>query len=309
MRPTPFILGSIATMLIASSAFADAPSSGPNPSDEPVQHTIDRTWLYADDARVAAPLTVVATTSVSYTNVSNDPSRILNPTVAPAGCTAPCNAYQSFANNTATPGALVLLGGEIGVLPRLSVIAVGQVALGTSPLEPNASIGAQAGVRVRLSPETWKNLHIMASGGYLREAWQGPAYDDDTNTWHPGSPNGANGAWLQAAIAGDIGRFRLAGSVLGEHVFADYRDPLDIMVQAGANVRVVGPFRAGVEYVGQDLEEIGTPGAEGGARHLVGPVASLQLLDQRLSLVTGPAIGLSAQTPTFAFRFGASFGF
>ena len=60
------------------------------------------------------------------------------------------------------------------------------------------------------------------------------------------------------------------------------------MVQAGASYRVAGAFRAGVEYVGQDLEESFSAGAEGGARHFVGPIASMQLLDNRFTVVAGP---------------------
>jgi hypothetical protein len=81
------------------------------------------------------------------------------------------------------------------------------------------------------------------------------------------------------------------------------------MVQLGASYRVYGPFRAGVEYVGQDLEETFSPEAEGGARHLVGPIASLQLLESRLSLVSGPAVGLTSTSPTFVYRLAASYGF
>jgi hypothetical protein len=81
------------------------------------------------------------------------------------------------------------------------------------------------------------------------------------------------------------------------------------LVQLGASYRVAGPFRAGVEYVGQDLEETFSPEAEGGARHLVGPIASLQLLGERLTIVSGPAVGLTSTSPTFVYRLAASYGF
>ena len=73
---------------------------------------IDRTWLYNDDARVAAPLTVLGMSSLSYTNVGNSPSRIVT---AFPGCSAPCNSYNSFAGNTATPGGMLQIGGEVGL--------------------------------------------------------------------------------------------------------------------------------------------------------------------------------------------------
>ena len=62
---------------------------------------------------------------------------------------------------------------------------------------------------------------------------------------------------------------------------------------------------AGVELRGQGA----LSAAEGGARHLVGPVASLQLLGERLTLVSGPAVGLTTTSPTFVYRLAASYGF
>ncbi len=302
------LLGTL-VLSLSRSARADEPVDRPASSQAPDRRAIDRTWLYADDARVASPLTVVGTSSVSYTNVTNDPSRVIDPGDAPAGCAAPCNRYQALGANTATPGAMLQMGAEVGVLPRVSVMALAQVGLGGSELAPAGALGAVAGLRVQLLPLEWRNLHLVASGGYLRQAWQGPAYDDATDTWHPGSSSGANGAWGQLAISGDVGRLRLAGTVHGEHVFATYRDGVDMMVQAGASYRVAGPFRAGVEYVGQDVEETFSAAAEGGARHLVGPIASLQLLDSRLSIVSGPAVGLTSTSPTFVYRLAASYGF
>jgi len=294
---------------LPSMALADNPQDKPAADEDAERHRIDRTWLYTDDARVAAPWTVIATASVSYTNVSNDPSRVIDPDDAPSGCKAPCNSYNSFNGNTATPGAMMLVGGELGLVPHVSVMAIAQVGLGASDIAPSASVGAMAGLRLQLLPLDWRRVHLVLSGGYLREAWQGPAYDDDTDTWHPGSASGADGAWGQLSMSGDFGPVRLAGAVLGEHVFADYRDPIDVMLDLGASYHVYGPFRAGVEYVGQDLEETFSPEAEGGARHMVGPIASLQLMDQRLTLVSGPAVGLTSTSPTFVYRLAASYGF
>jgi hypothetical protein len=69
----------------------------PTPEDDAARHAIDRTWLRADDAHVAAPLVFVETSSVSYTSVGNSPSRIASPF---PGCSAPCNSYNSFAGRT-----------------------------------------------------------------------------------------------------------------------------------------------------------------------------------------------------------------
>jgi len=305
-RVAPLIVAT--SSLLSTPALADDVDRVPA-QDEAARHQIDRTWLYGDDARVAAPFTVIGTTSLSYTNVSSSPSRIIDAGDAPAGCAAPCNRYNALGGNTGTPGAMMQVGGEVGLLPRVSVLALAQVGLGATDLAPAGAVGAIAGLRVQLLPPEWRHLHLAVSGGYLRQAWQGPAYDDASDTWHAGSPTGANGAWGQVALTGDVGPVRLGGTVHGEHVFADYRDGVDIMVQAGASYRVAGPFRAGVEYVGQDLEETLTAAAEGGARHLIGPVASLQLLGERLTVVSGPAVGLTTTSPTFVYRLAASYGF
>jgi hypothetical protein len=288
--------------LHGSSARADDAVSPDQPSSDGDvnQHRIQRTWLYADDASVAAPLSVVASSNASYTNVGSSPSRIASPYP---------NIYNGFAANTAQPGGMISAGGEVGLVPRLSVMAMGQLGIGGVDGVPDPSAGMIAGLRLRLSPSDWQNVHLALSAGYLREAWSGPVYDDDSSKWLPGSAKGDNGAWIQAAVAADVKRLRMAMTVHGEHVFWPGRDPLDVMAELGASYRVVADFRLGVEYVGQDLEETFTPGAEGGARHFMGPIASLQLLDERMSIVAGPAIGLSSLSPSFVGRVALSYGF
>ena len=135
-------------------------------AEDAARHRIDRTWLYLDDARVAAPLVVVGISNISYTNAGSSPSRIDSPYP---------NSYNAFAANMASVGA------ELGLLPYVSVIALGQVGLGGLGPSPNA--GLIAGMRAQLTPLSWQFLHVVASGGYLREAWQGPVYDDDSHKW------------------------------------------------------------------------------------------------------------------------------
>jgi hypothetical protein len=256
-------------------------------------HTIDRTWLYVDDARVAAPLTAIATTSAAYTTVGSDPSRAYSP-------------YRAFSGNTAQPGALVSLGGEVGLLPRVSIAALGQMGVG-GVTSPNA--GAIVGLRFQLSPPSWENVHLVASAGYLREAWAPPLYDEDPGGWTKGQSHGDNGAWAEAGVAADLHRAHLGFTAHGEHVFADGRDGVDLMFRAGASYDVVGPLRAGVEWVGQDLEEAFNDGAEGGARQFVGPTASVRLLQDRLTVVGGPSFGLSPQSPRLLGRIALAYGF
>lgn len=284
----------------------DGPPSGEEGAEK---HVIDRTWLYGDDARIPLPLAAIATAGVSYANVGSSPSRVIAPGDAPAGCRAPCNSYSALAGNTATPGAVLLLGGELGLLSRLSVLALAQTGLGASQLSSSASMGAVAGLRLQLLPSEWRDVHLVLSAGYVREAWQGPSHDDATDTWRAGPTNGADGGWGQLGITGDLGRLRLGATAHVERVFAAGRDGLDVMVQAGASYLFAGPFRAGLEYVGQDLEETFAAAAEGGARHLAGPVASVHVLSDRLSVVSGPAVGLTGRSPDFVYRLQASYGF
>jgi hypothetical protein len=275
-------LTAIASSAFARPALADEPQAivdQPRQDDPAERHRIDRTLLYVDDARVAAPLTAVGMASGTYTSVGSDPDRI----------------YTPFAFNTAQPGVLMSLGGEVGLLPHLSVMAMGQMAAGGETSHPNA--GVVAGVRVALLPLSLKNLHLVASAGYLREAW--------TQT----APAGDNGMWGALAIAGDIQRLRMAATVHAEHVFSEGRDAVDIMVEAGANYRVAGPLRVGAEWVGQDLEETFSDEAEGGARNFLGPTASLQLLGDRLSIAAGPSFGIGERSPKVLGRLAVAYGF
>jgi hypothetical protein len=281
------------------------------PNDQE-KHAIDRTWLYADDARIPAQWSVIAMTSASYANVSGNPFREAGNVVLPT-------KYSAFDANTAQPGLTMSVGGELGLFPHVSFMALGQLEVAGETQHANG--GAIAGLRFLLTPLAWKNLRIVGSAGYLREAWEGPIFTDDNpmctsgtqgNCWTAGNPNGDNGMWFQGAISGDIGRFRLVGNFHAEHVFAAGRDPLDIMVDLGATYRIYGGFRAGVEWVGQDLEETFSPGAEGGPRMFGGPIASLQLFHDRLTIVGGPSLGVAEATgeaPNFIARINASMGF
>jgi hypothetical protein len=303
------VLGGVVLGSSGRAAAQAAPEAAQADAAEPAQadtrsRSIDRTWLYVDDARIPAPLRVIGMFDASYTNVGS-PTRI-GGTTALAGH----STYNALALNTAPPGAMIGLGGEIGLFPHVAIMTVVQVVRVTESGEaPTTSAGLIAGVRVQAFPSRWQNSHLVVSAGYLREAWQGPTYDGATATWLPGKPYGDSGVWAQVAFSQDLGRVRLASTVHAEHVFSAGRDPVDLMVQAGASCRIVGGFRLGVEYVGQDLEEAFDPEAEGGVRQFLGPVASLQILNDRLSIVAGPSFGLSRVSPAVLGRAGVAFGF
>jgi hypothetical protein len=306
----------VATLAASAARAADVSRSPKGPAadddvsrrteEDAAKHRIDRTWLYTDDARVAAPWTLLAGANLSYTSVGNSPSRIVAPV---PGCTAPCTPYNSLAANTATPGGVLGVSGELGLLPRLSAMAVTQVGIGGSESVPSPTLGALVGLRLQVLPAAWRTMHLTLAGGYLREAWQGPRYGEDGQPLSPGSPKGDDGAWLRASFSADFGRVRVATTLHGEHVLSAGRDPVDLMVQAGAAYRVLGAFRVGVEYVGQDLEESFSSGAEGGARQFVGPVVSMQLNEERFTLVAGPSVGLTSRSPDLLGRVAAAYSF
>ena len=289
-------LGFACLSVCATTARADETAS-PDvpPTDQASSHAIDRTWLYLDDARVAAPGTVVGATSVAYTSVRSNP----DPTSQP---------YRAFAGNTAQAGALASIGAEVGIVSRISLEAVGQMQVGGEG--PGVNPGALAGARFDLTPPSWSAVRMTASGGYLREAWSTPSLDEVPRGESVASQSGgANGAWASFAVAVDVHRLRLGATTLGEHVFAPGRDSVDVMLQAGVSYRALDWLRAGVEWVGQDLEETFADAAEGGARHFVGPTAAVQLLQDRLTIVGGPSVGLSSRSPSLLGRLAVAYGF
>jgi hypothetical protein len=317
LRCGAFFAAMFAMTFASSSYAADDPEvDKPTSTSLPENHEIDRTSLYGDDARVPAPMTVVATSSLSYTNIGADPTQVSSPYPAAGancytttGVEKPC--YATFAGNTAQPGGQMILSGELGLVPRLSLLGSFMTGFGGSGGVPSPDVGGAVALRLQVLPKSWTSTHLVLSGGYIREAYNPPVYNDDKNppVWLPGSAGGTNAGYLQVAFSGDIGRLRLGGTAHGQHTFADGRDPLDIMVDLGASMRIVGDFRLGAEYVGQDLEESFSPGAEGGARHFLGPAASMQLWNRRITIVGGPAVGLSALSPDFVARLAASVGF
>lgn len=309
----------LSTGVCARVAFADEPQSAPDrPSwtNDASRTEIDRTTLYGDDARIPLPMTVVATSSLSYTNIGADPTQVSSPypkegasCYTAAGVQKPC--YSTFAGNTAQPGGQLIVAGELGLRPRISVLGNVMVGAGGGSGVPSPDVGGTVALRFQVFPDSWTHTHFVVSGGYVREAWNPPVYDDDKtpSVWLPGTAGGVNGGYVQLALSGDVGRLRLGGMLHGQHTFADGRDPLDVMVDLGASYRVAGDFRVGAEYVGQDLEESFSPGAEGGARHFLGPTASLQLWRRRITIIGGPSVGLSAISPDFVARVAVSAGF
>ncbi len=106
---------------------------------------------------------------------------------------------------------------------------------------------------------------------------------------------------LQAA--GAVGPVEVAGTVYLEKAFAAGRDPVDVIVTAGAAFPVASFVSLGLEYQGQDLEDLWErEEAEGGARHLLGPTATFDLFGGRAAAGVGLAAGLTRNSPDVVAR-------
>lgn len=244
----PTIRALLALLVVASAARAAEPPGESDVQVAPERAPVARTFLYGDLSTVPAQTQAAVFSRFSY-GAGDSPTR-------------------PFGANTATRGALLEVGGEVGLGRGVSVVAVG--SQGQSSTGATAG-GALLGVRFSLLSAAVPTQLVLA-GGYLHQL------------------DGREGAWARLLIGHDLGRARLQLTVHGEHLFAAGSDAMDVMVTAGAHYRLAGSFRVGVEYVGQDLEEQITSESEGGARHLLGPVGSLGLLGDRLSLLAGPAV-------------------
>jgi hypothetical protein len=110
-------------------------------------------------------------------------------------------------------------------------------------------------------------------------------------------------------VAQEIQRLTLSGTVHAEHIFASGRDGLDVMAMLGANYRFTSVFRAGIEYVAQDIEGLFDPEEVEGMRHFVSPTIGVDMFDGRLALNAGPAFGLSRTSPALMGRLGVSCAF
>jgi hypothetical protein len=194
-------------------------------------------------------------------------------------------AAKPLALDLAHRGAVVEVGADLGLLSWLALTATAYGA-GT-----DGAVAVTGGVRVALLPAS-ASTHLVLGAGALREL------------------SGTAGAWGSAAFEQDAGRARVGVTARVSHAFAAARDAIDLTASAGASYAVVGPLRAGVEWVGQDLEGAIEPDeAEGGLRHFAGPTASFELLERRLTVVGGPAFGLSPGAPPLVGRLSVAYMF
>jgi len=215
-------------------------------------------WMFADSSQLPEQLQAAVISRFTY-NGSGNPAR-------------------PFASNLGSPGGMGEIGGEIGLTDWMAVQAIG--VLGKDYVTNGGSTGATAGLRFGLFPRAWKNVQMTLNGGWVHEL------------------SGGNGAWGRVQLGLEFGRFRAQVSNHVEHIFETGRDPVDWMVTAGMSMRILNWLRLGVEYVGQDFEgEFDPDEAEGGPRHIIGPTMALTFMNERLSIVGGPAIVVGGLNP------------
>lgn len=255
----------------ASPAAPPPAQTGPDAVEDPAAGWggARRPWLYTADPTGPAPGRVLASLGVGYAQVDR-------------------GAARPFAADVAHAGAVFDASAEVGLARFASLYAQGLLA-SQGASEP-VRAGVFAGVNFFPLPAQWP-VDLAISGGYLREL------------------GGTNGVWGRVGVAGDLGRFRLSLTTLGEKVFDPDRDEVDLLVTTGVSVAVLPVLRLGAEYVVQDLEGAWEPEeADGGIRHFVGAVAALELA-QRVQISAGPAIGLSQGSPELLGRLTAMYAF
>ncbi len=234
---------------------------------------VRRPWLYASDPTAPPAGHVLTSLGVGIAQIDR-------------------GAARPFAANVAHAGAVFSAAAEVGIFKFASLHAEGLLAGDGGSVNGGAMLGASI---YPLGPKS--PVGIVVSGGYLHEL------------------GGADGVWGRASIAGNIGQLRLVFTGLGEHVVSatgpgsELRDGVDLLVTAGASYRVTDSFQLGAEYVVQDLEGLWDPEElDGGARHFIGPTATLALA-RHIQLGAGPSFGLSPRSPRVLGRMSASYAF
>jgi hypothetical protein len=219
---------------------------------------VEQPFLYMVDPHGPAPKQVLAGYALAFSSSAG--------------------AIRPISGNFDSEGVVHALSLEVGVVERLRVFAQTMIAESLGGTSEVNAVAVQVGARVLVTPPSWQRFRLMLTGAFLREF------------------GAALGAFGEVTASYDVGRVRIAASLHGERVFAAGRDPIDLYAVAGVSVRVARVVRVGVEYIAQDLEELGDDEAEGGARSYVGPDLALALLKNKLLVTAGGAV-LTAHNP------------
>jgi hypothetical protein len=191
--------------------------------------------------------------------------------------------------------AFPTLGGEVGILSRLSVYAEGGVVVVQSA---STFYNDQGNVSPFILDT---GLHILLTDPDSR-MWRlslRPSYSYDVD--------GSSTANLTATLGWYYKQVRVVASFMGSHTFEDGSDPVDLQATLGATYALPYGFRVGLEGVAADVEELVQAGAEGGTTAFAGPTAGWEW--GRIQLVAGPSVGVTPgafQNDSFLFRAAAS---
>lgn len=176
------------------------------------------------------------------------------------------------------------LGLESGISSNFTLSAFGIFTYGIG--ERNiAADSFYAGGKYRIAEKGVLPLDVALTFGYLQETGGTPV--------------------LQAGgiFSKDIGRLNLSSNVLVEKAFQKMRDEIDLFITAGVSFELTERLRAGLEYAGQDLEDIWEEAeAEGGVRHIVGPVCKVNFNHNLTQFLITPAMAFSPLENGFIVR-------
>jgi hypothetical protein len=180
------------------------------------------------------------------------------------------------------------LGAEVGLRSRLSVYADGGAVVIQSgnPGQLASPFILDAGFHVLLTDPASRMWRLS-----LR-----PSYSYDVT--------GASTLNLTATLGWYYENVRIVSSFQGSHTLQPGADAIDLQTTLGASYSLPLGFRVGVEGVVSDLEEIVTPGAEGGSSAFAGPTAGWE--GDRFQVVAGPAFGVTPGALNDAFLFRAA---
>lgn len=104
-------------------------------------------------------------------------------------------------------------------------------------------------------------------------------------------------------ISKDFGNLNLTSNLLFEKAFQKMRDEIDMFITAGISMKVNEWLRTGLEYEGLDLEDLWEKEeAEGGAQHIMGPVAAFRFNEGRTQFLFTPSALFSPLEDGFIIR-------
>jgi hypothetical protein len=178
-------------------------------------------------------------------------------------------------------------GAELGLLSRLSVYA----EAGIVDIQKSSSCNAQnqsclqsplildTGVQVLLTNPTSRMWRVTVRPSYSYDVTEASTLNFTVTAGFYLAPGSR---WKD---------LRVVASFMGSHTLQTGSDPVDLQATLGATYGLPLGFKIGAEAVISDLEEIVTPGAEGGSSAFAGPSVGWQW--DRIQVVCGPAFGVT----------------